>query len=265
MSEPGLASRTLELFRYGLGYFGYRRAMRPAEVRRGASDAASPPASLPPGLATQLASYPSNHRYRIEGRRLVPSYKLYRRAQVVESLCSPGLTSLLDIGCCRGYYVFGAAGRPTCRAAVGIDVFEPFIRTAKQVQDHLGAANVRFYLAGLDEVARDPAAFGGPFQTIVLIGTYHYVYWGSVRCQTAFRSHREILSRLAGLCTDRVILSARLTVSDLPDDLKELAQTAPEAKEYTPEGFHRAAEEFFDVRPSGRLGDYPVHVLSKRA
>jgi len=216
-------------------------------------------------MPEDLAGYPSNHRYRIHGQRLVPGYQLYRRANVVESLYPQALTSLLDIGCCRGYYVFQGGLRPECRAAVGIDVFEPFIRTARRVQDYLGIRNVQFHLAGLDQVAQNPAAYGGPFQTIVLIGAYHYLYWGSVRCGQAFLSHREILSRLAGLCTDRVIFSARLRIADLPEGLRRQALGSSAGEDFNAEAFLRTAEDFFQVRQAGYLGNYPAYVLSRQA
>ena len=120
-------------------------------------------------------------------------------------------------------------------------------------------------LAGLDQVAQTPKAYDGPFQTIVLIGAYHYLYWGSVRCGQAFLSHREILSRLAGLCTDRVIFSARLRIADLPEGLRSQALGSSAGEDFNAEAFLRTAEDFFQVRQAGYLGNYPAYVLSRQA
>jgi hypothetical protein len=211
-----------------------------------------------------LKGYPSNHIYRVHGKTLVPGRQLYERLWKVTPLFSDKLESFLDIGCCKGYYTSLAALKPTCKVSAGIDVHPPFIETSRQVSDTLGLSNTQYHLATLDKVAEAPADFGGPFQTILLIGTYHYLFWGSTASDHCFRSHREILSRLAGLCTDRVIISGRFELSRLPRNIRAIAMAGQEASQYSTQGFVQATEEFFTVEEHGFLGTYPLLVLKKK-
>jgi hypothetical protein len=213
----------------------------------------------------QLVGYPRNHNYRLCGRQLLPSFELYERTRVFEPVYPSPLTSFLDIGCCRGYYVLRAATQPTCTWAAGIDVHEPFITTAGAVREYLGVQNARFRLATLSDVAEDPAAFGGPFQTVLLVGTYHYLFWGSSLSADALFSHREILSRLAKVCTHRLVFSGRLELGELPRYLRAKAAAAPQRAEFTTKGFLAAAAELFDVRQEGWAGRYRVYVMDRKA
>src|SRR4030042_1716240 len=45
-----------------------------------------------------LSGYPRNHDYRIVRKRLIPSFRLYARARLVEQLYPQPLESFLDIG-----------------------------------------------------------------------------------------------------------------------------------------------------------------------
>lgn len=211
-----------------------------------------------------LKGYPSNHIYRVHGKTLIPGRQLYERLWKVTPFFSDKLESFLDIGCCKGYYTSLAALKPTCRISAGIDVHDPFIETSRQVNDYLGLGNTQYHLATLDMIAEAPADFGGPYQTILLIGTYHYLFWGSTASDHCFRSHREILSRVASLCTDRVIISGRFELSRLPRNIRTNAMASQEASQYSTQGFVQAAEEFFTVEEHGFLGTYPLLVLKKR-
>lgn len=211
-----------------------------------------------------LKGYPSNHIYRIHGKKLVPGRQLYERLWKVTPLFSPNLESFLDIGCCKGYYTSLVAQKTTCKVSTGIDVHPPFIETSQKISDYLGLSNTQYHLATIDQVAAAPANFGGPFQTILLIGTYHYLFWGSTASDHCFKSHTEILSRLAGLCTDRVIISGRLELNRLPRNIRQTAMASKEASQYNTHSFVQAAEEFFSVEEHGFLGTYPLLVLKKR-
>ena len=211
-----------------------------------------------------LKGYPSNHIYRIHGKKLVPGRQLYERLWKVTPLFSTRLESFLDIGCCKGYYTSLAAQDPACKVSSGIDVHQPFIETSQKVSEYLGLSNTQYHLATLDKVAEAPADFGGPFQTILLIGTYHYLFWGSTASDHCFKSHHEILSRLAALCTDRVIISGRFELNRLPRNIRKTAMASKEASQYNTETFVKAAEEFFSVEERGFLGTYPLLVLNKK-
>jgi hypothetical protein len=211
-----------------------------------------------------LKGYPSNHIYRIHGKQLVPGRQLYERLWKVTPLFSPNLESLLDIGCCKGYYTSLVAQKATCKVSTGIDVHAPFIETSKKIADYLGLNNTQYHLATIDKVAEAPADFGGPFQTVLLIGTYHYLFWGSSASDHCFKSHQEILSRLASLCTDRVIISGRFELNRLPRNIRKDAMASQEASQYNTASFVQAAEEYFSVEEHGFLGTYPLLVLKKR-
>ena len=211
-----------------------------------------------------LTGYPSNHIYRIRHNALIPSLQLYERQWKVTRLWPYTLDSFLDIGCCKGYYTCLAAQKPTCRVAVGVDVDHAFVRTSQQVSDYLGLSNTRFHQTTLDQLADRPSDFDGPFQTVLLIGTYHYLFWGSSTSDHCFKNHTEILSRLAALCTDRVIISGRFELDRLPKSIKTAALQTKEAEQYNTRIFIKAAETFFTVQSKGFLGTYPLFVMLKK-
>ncbi len=210
-----------------------------------------------------LFGYPNNHNYQIWKGQTIPSFKLYERARIVTSLYSKYLKSFLDIGSCKGYYVLEAAQNHRCETCVGIDVHEPFVSISTKVKEYLGIKNANFYLATLEKLSSRPESYGGPFQTVLLIGTYHYLFWGTSFYSGAFYSHREILARVSKICIDRLIFSARLEVDMLPREQRDKAKLRTDIK-YNTEHFLKEAEEFFDVRKAGYLGRYPLFIMSKR-
>ncbi|MFH1923175.1 MAG: class I SAM-dependent methyltransferase [Planctomycetota bacterium] len=195
---------------------------------------------------------------------MLPSFRLHERLRAVTALYPKAMESFLDLGCCRGYFVLEAAGRSGCRTATGIDVYEPFVSTSNRVCRCLDVAAARFYLAGLEDVAGEPESYGGPFNVVLLLGTYHYLYWGSRLCPSAYHDHREILSRLFRVCAGRLIFSARLEVDRLPGSLRADARASGKASDYSEARFLGAAEEFFDVRQAGRLGRDSLLVMSTK-
>lgn len=211
-----------------------------------------------------LIGYPRNHNYRIHNKKLFPSFKLYERLRLVVSLYPEKLESFLDIGSCRGFYAMEAAKRPNCRISAGVDIHEPFISISNKVREYLDIKNVEFYFATLDELSSRPEAYGGPFQTVLLIGTYHYLFWGSHLSPIAYHNHREILARLSQICTDRFIFSAKLEVDMLPNDIKQKAKMLGNEAIYNTACFLRSAEEFFEVHKAGYLGKYPLLVMLKK-
>src|SRR3954463_7427453 len=72
-------------------------------------------------LNRDLAGYPSNHTYRVVGKRIIPSIELYRRWRAISGLYPTPVRSLLDIGCCQGVFVLQAASSSGCKSALGID------------------------------------------------------------------------------------------------------------------------------------------------
>lgn len=211
-----------------------------------------------------LVGYPRNHNYSICRGELHPSFKLFERLRLVSSFYPAKMESFLDIGCCRGFYVLDTAMRHGCRIAAGIDVHEPFISISRKVKQHLQAENADFYLASLDTVAGNPESYGGPFQTVLLLGAYHYLFWGSHLCPTAYLSHREIFARLAKVCAGVLLFSARLEVDRLPHYIREDCASRKAAGVYSAKHCLESAAEFFKVHHAGYLGTYPLFVMYKR-
>jgi hypothetical protein len=209
--------------------------------------------------------YPKNHAYLLGDGEIVPSFRLYSRWQRIAALYPSPLTSLLDIGTCRGFFVLEAARRPTCRTAVGIDVHEPFVRVAGEVAGRTGTGKARFAVAAIEDVAGDLPGFGGPFQTLVLLNTYHYLFYGSdLNSAVVAGGHRHILGLLSRLCTDRVIFSSPLELDECPRQTQDAAARRGDAASYTTERFMEAAREFFRVEDMGRWGNRPLLVLHRR-
>jgi len=215
-------------------------------------------------LNQALIGHPSNHNYFIYKQKLFPRFQLFERFQLITSLFPEKLESFLDIGSCRGFYVFRAADHPTCDLAIGIDVYEPFIAISQKIRTYLSVEKVQFHLATLDEVCNNLESYGGPFQVVLLVGTYHYLFWGSEKCSNAYHSHREILSRLSAISSDRVIFSARLETNQLPQSIKDRAEMYRNKYAYTTYDFLKFAEEYFEVCQAGYLGKYLLLVMEKR-
>jgi hypothetical protein len=245
-----------------IGYPGFTRECLRRQAP-GRIEAAA--AQVEADLGKRMREYPHNHYYRILQGRLVPGFQLYERLRLVARTYPQPLDSFLDIGCCRGFYVLDAAGRLGCPRAVGTDVHEPFVATAQEVARHLRLQEAAFHYASLGQVSDDPQKFGGPFQTVLLIGTYHYLFWGSNRCPIAYYDHDEIFRRLASICTDRLILSGRITVRRLHGVVEDqLEAHRDDVPRYTAQAFLRSAGKFFEVRHVGYLGADPLFVMTKR-
>ena len=215
-------------------------------------------------LNQSLIGHPSNHNYFIYNQKLFPRFQLFERFQLITSLFPEKLESFLDIGSCRGFYVFRAADHPTCDLSIGVDVYEPFITISQEIKAYLNVDKVQFHLATLDEVCNNLESYGGPFQVVLLVGTYHYLFWGSEKCSDAYQSHREILSRLSAICSDRVIFSARLETNRLSQSIKDRVEMDKEKYAYTTNDFLRFAEEYFEVYKAGYLGRYLLLVMKKK-
>jgi SAM-dependent methyltransferase len=211
-------------------------------------------------LNETLDCYPRNHNYSIINKTLYPEFKLYERFRLFDKLIPENNESFLDIGCCKGYYVLKSAEKENCRLALGVDLHKPFIETSTNVNKYLKRDNVDFKVAQVSDVETDLKKFGGPFETVLLIGTYHYLFWGSGYCPEAYFSHDKILSMLAKICTGQVIFSGRLEIKDLPRDARKIAHEKSEI-EYTYQSFINCAGKYFDVKKVGHLGKYPLLVM----
>jgi len=199
-------------------------------------------------LNRQLRGYPRNHNYSVCNERILPSPRLAARLKKVIALYAQGMGTFLDIACCRGAYVFEAAGRPGCRLAVGVDVWRPFIRLADVARRGLGIERARFFHTTLGEVADDPGRYGGPFHTVLLLGAYHYFFWGSPLHDEAFLDHDAILELLRCLCSHQVILSGRFEIDRCPAFIQERAASIDRPLQYDSGHFVDCARRFFHIR-----------------
>ena len=258
--SPGWLRRAGTKIQNVLGYVQFQQDYR---GRGTPASAAAAVAQTEAELNRRMRTYPSNHYYRVVQRRLVPGFQLYERLRLITPAYPQPLQSFLDIGCCRGFFVLDAATWRGCPRAVGIDVHEPFVAVGRDVARYLSLEGAAFQYASLAQVSDDPQQFGGPFQVVLLIGTYHYLFWGSRLCPTAYYSHEEIFRRLASICTDRLIISARITTDRLPGIIKDRLTERPSAVPYTAQAFLENAAKFFRVSHLGHLGADPLFVMSK--
>lgn len=214
-------------------------------------------------LNSRLKGYPSNHNYSLDHGLILPSPQLARRMKKVASLYSADMDSFLDIGCCRGAYVLEAAGRSNCRLAVGIDVWQPYVELAEAVRTALGIHSARFFNISHEDVAGRLDEYGGAFHTVLNLGTYHYLFWGSERHHTGTPDHHRIFATLDKLCSNRLIISCRLQVDRCPTFIRQRAKAMSRPPDYDEEHFLLAAEKFFDARRVGSLGSSPLYLMNK--
>ncbi len=222
-----------------------------------------------PALSADVAaligdSYPRNHNYRIKAGRLAPSCRLAVRFKRTAALYPQPLTSLLDLSASKGYFVLEAAQRPDCERALGIDAVQDTLAAASAVRDHLGLDNARFACLRLDALARKIGEFGGPFQTVLLINTYQYLYFGSDQSPWHFTTHREIFSAMRQVCTGRVIFHNRLELADCQTAVRKQAALSGRGATFSPAAIRAAAEEFFTIEVRGRLGRRPFWLMTPR-
>ena len=207
----------------------------------------------------------TRHVYQIAGSATLTTFQLHQRHGIIESLYPSKLTSLLDIGCCRGWFVIKAAERPECERATGIDVVPGFIDAANEAKAALGQDKADFHYAFLDDLIADPRKFRTPYQTLILLNTYHYMYWGSAYSPRHWADHDYLLRSLAAVCTDRMIFMGPLEVDECPADIAERAKAHPDwGAAYTTATFMDVASRYFHVTHHSNMGERPVYVLTRK-
>jgi hypothetical protein len=213
----------------------------------------------------QPVGHRTRHVYKIVDGKALTTFQMDQRWKIVAGLYPEKLTSLLDIGCCRGWFVIQAAMRPECEKALGIDVVQGFIDAANDAKKLLKLDNAMFDYAFLDDVAGNPQKYKTPYQTIVLLNTYHYMYWGSGYSDKHWADHDYLLGTLASICTDRIIFMSPLEIHDCPSDIARRAREHPEwAPAFTTKNFLETASKYFDVSHQTYLGLRPLYLLKKR-
>jgi hypothetical protein len=205
-------------------------------------------------------SYPSNHTYKIAQNQLIPKMELAARYKKIRELYPEKLESLVDIGCCKGYFNFSAAEQPYCERSLGIDVMEKSINHCHAVEKHIGSKNTRFSLLKLHELADSISNYGGQFQTVLVINQYQYLYFGSDSIYDCYLNHDVIFKHLRNICSQRVIFSNRITRESCQNK-ERILLNEKHADNYTEEKIIQAASKYFVVSKHGTLGRYPLWTL----
>lgn len=209
-------------------------------------------------------SYPNNHDYRIVNGKLIPRFKLCVRLRKSKPLYPRPLTSLLDLSCCKGYFVMQAAHELQCGRVLGIDIHQPDLDASCAVRAHLGLKGVQIEKLQLHELAARINDFGGPFQTVLLINMYQYLFFGSARSAHCYLSHDEILRHLQKICSGRIIFNNRLEFDRLQDHCRQVAVQKGIQQEYSTERFLEAADKYFQVTLFGHIGHSPIYAMDVR-
>src|SRR6185436_3498427 len=93
--------------------------------------------------------------------QMQPMRKLRKRFNTFSKLYPQPLTSLLDIGCSKGFFVLSAAQLKQCERAIGIDITHKEIHFCNQVKEYLQINKAYFELLQLDQLAARITEFGG--------------------------------------------------------------------------------------------------------
>lgn len=210
-------------------------------------------------------SYPRNHTYTSLADCLVPQQKLAVRVSGLSRYYPAPLTSLLDLSCSKGFFVFHAAAQPACERALGIDLSDECLDVCRLLNARFAhSSRVSFSKLTLPELAERIDDFGGPFQTVLLLNTYQYLFFGSTVAPAVGQDHREIFRLLRRVCSGRLVFHNRLSLDDLQSDPQERASRAGTGALYTPQAIREAAEEFFKVTALRRWLGRPVWLLDAK-
>ncbi|HSW71537.1 MAG TPA: hypothetical protein VLH77_06110 [Gammaproteobacteria bacterium] len=211
-------------------------------------------------LSYLKAAYPNNHNYKVKKNRLVPTRDLAKRYNRVRELYPEPLTSFLDIGSSKGFFVFDASENPNCTRSLGIDVYQYDIDVCRWLKDHLHNNKVRFEFMRLHELADQIDEFGGPFQTVLMLNMYQYLYFGSVRNSDRYLDHDEIFKHLRKICNERIIFNNRVNLADC-QNVEQIEKASEHSQNYSEEKIIAAASRYFNVVPHGKIGQYPLWTL----
>lgn len=205
-------------------------------------------------------AYPSNHTYQLRNNALVPKRDLAKRHHVIKKLYPTPLTSLLDVSSSKGFFVFDAARESSCTRALGIDVNDYDIVFSNAVKQCTNAERASFARLTLRELADRIDAFGGPFQTVLLINSYQYFYFGSDTSPDSYHNHTEIFQHLSRVCSHRIIFNNRVNLEDCQN--RQQVQNNPDkAAHYSRLEIFAAASLYFNVKEHGKIGKYPLWTL----
>lgn len=205
-------------------------------------------------------AYPSNHSYKIRNKKLIAKRQLFSRFKKIHALLPQPLTSLVDLGSSKGYFVFSASEKASCTRALGIDVNEYDITMGKALGEYMENNVARFEKLRLHELAARIDEFGGAFQTVLVINLYQYLYFGSDPFPSSYLSHDEIFKDLRKICNGRIIFNNRVELQDCQNTTC-IKRAGVASAEYSKENIKMAASNYFQVKEHGELGGYPLWTL----
>ncbi|MFT7670684.1 MAG: hypothetical protein ACI8X5_003395 [Planctomycetota bacterium] len=216
----------------------------------------------PPVLAYISDSYPHNLDYSITRGVLKPRWKLRSRLKRLQALYANPLGDLLDLSSSKGFFVLDAATHPECKRALGIDVHAPDIEASRAVALHLGLIKARFELTTLRELSATIEARGGAFDTVLLVNTYPYLFFGSDRSEATAEDHDEIFRLLATVCAGRLVFSNRVDFAALPRHIQKRARESRLEENYDEAIISAAAQKHFVLEKLKPLKKIPLWLLT---
>jgi len=211
------------------------------------------------------SSYPSNHTYQIKNNKLIPKYKLASRYKKIRKLLPKNLTSLGEVGCSKGFFIFSATTHPQCTRALGIDVNSYDIDVCHWVKNTLKNTRASFEKMQLHELASRIEELGGPLQTVLILNTYQYLYFGSDAFPECYLDHDAIFQNLRKICTERIIFNNRIALEDCQNVKRIEASSEASKKNYSEEQALEAASKYFIVKQHGKIGKYPLFTLDVKS
>ena len=206
-------------------------------------------------------SYPSNHTYKIAKKKLIPKRKLAARCKKIDGLFPKKITSLLDLGCSKGFFVFSAANDPHCTRSLGVDVSSHDINVCRWVKQQIDSKHTHFEKIRLHNLAERIQEFGGPFQTILIQNIYQYLYFGSDPFPESYLDHEIIFKNLREICAERIIFNNRITLKDCQNAERIELAGSSYSQNYTEEKIRTAASKYFTIIEHGTIGRYPLWTL----
>lgn len=207
-------------------------------------------------------SYPSNHNFSAEGDQLVPGRKLASRVAHFRNHYGQPVRSLLDLSCSRGFFLFDAAREPTCERVLGVDLCDKTLDTCRLLTQHFDypqrVALAKLTLAELSERIDE---FGGAFETVLLVNTYQYLFFGSPISPALSHDHCEIFRLIRRVCSGRLIFHNRITFDRVQKHIVNASNGEKWRGIYTPAAIRAAASEFFHVTEKPVWGGHPLWLL----
>lgn len=207
-------------------------------------------------------SYPPNHNFSVDREQLKPSRKLATRVAHFHQYYPKHIRNLLDLSCSKGFFVFDAASQQTCERALGIDLCEKTLETCRQLRHHFDhPERVAIEKLTLAELAEGIDQFGGPFETVLLVNTYQYLFFGSPIAPALSRDHCEIFRQIRQVCSGRVIFHNRISLERVQKHIREAGDGEDWGRFYTPDAIRAAASEFFRIKETPVWGGHPVWLM----